>query len=78
MIRVLFWLVIGALAYAGLRKLAGGGRQGPGAPARRGPENMVRCRVCGLNVPQSEAIAVGTEWACCAQHAREQRPGGAA
>jgi hypothetical protein len=74
MIRILFWILIGALLYAAVRKLIAGGS--PGRPAAgRGPENMVRCRVCGLNVPQSEAIAVGAEWACSAKHAGEKPPG---
>ncbi len=80
MTRVLFWFLIGVLLVAGLRKLASG-RQGGGASAAAAPrtgaaENMVRCRVCGLNLPQSEALQVGAQWACCAQHAREPAPGG--
>jgi uncharacterized protein len=75
--RVFFWLLLGALVYAGLRKLAAGRGDGgrppvpPAAAPRAGAaENMVRCRVCGLNLPESEALRVGPQWACCAEHAR--------
>jgi hypothetical protein len=77
MIRILFWLVIGALLAAGLRKLvADGERRGAGGAPRRA-EDMVRCCVCGLNLPQSEATpvrgdaAAPARWACGAPHARD-------
>jgi len=80
MIRLLFWLVIGTLLVAALRKLGSAGRRpGVGAPAVA--ENMVRCCVCGLNLPQSEARRVGAadaaavRWACGAQHARDADAG---
>lgn len=73
MIRLIFWCLIGWLLYVGLRRLQGGAsappprQPGPGAP-----EDMVRCRVCGLNVPKSEAFPSGEgSWACCAEHARQ-------
>lgn len=82
MARLIFWFLIGALVYAGLRKLTRGGAQGPGArgadAAGGRAEDMVRCRVCNLNLPKSEALAVGSEWACCAQHAGSSSPGPAA
>ena len=78
MIRILFWLVIGALLAAGLRKLVADGERRGGAGAPRAAEDMVRCCVCGLNLPQSDAVAVrgggaagSAQWACGAQHARE-------
>jgi hypothetical protein len=80
MIRLVFWCLMGVLLYAGLRKLTGGGRGGAGADRRPDAgaehvESMVRCRVCGLNLPKSEALPVGDQWACCAQHARASGPG---
>ena len=79
--RLVFLCLLGALAYAGLRKLVEGGAR-RGADSSRGPdaggasaEDMVRCRVCGLNVPKSEALPIDGQWACCAQHARASGPG---
>ncbi len=77
MMRLLFWCLIGAVLYAGLRKISGSGGAASSGDASRNAvgagraEDMVRCRVCGLNLPKSEALAVGRQWACCAQHARD-------
>lgn len=69
MSRLLFWLLIAALVVAGLRKL--GGARHPAGPAERPSEPMVRCRRCGLNLPQSEALRAGAGWACSPQHASD-------
>jgi len=34
------------------------------------PELMVNCSHCGLYLPQSEAIAEGDRFFCCAEHRR--------
>lgn len=34
------------------------------------PEQMVTCSQCGLYLPQSEAIAEGDKFFCCAEHRR--------
>lgn len=34
------------------------------------PEQMVNCSHCGLYLPQSEAIAEGDKFFCCAEHRR--------
>ena len=34
------------------------------------PEQMVTCSHCGLYLPQSEAIADGNKFFCCAEHRR--------
>ncbi len=74
--RLLFWALIGVLAYLALRRLARdgqpGGRGRPGSS--RAAEDMVRCAVCGLNLPKSEALPLDGRWACCAEHARQQPP----
>jgi hypothetical protein len=76
MIRLLFWVIVGALLVAAVRKVAGGGARS-GATPPPAVENMVRCCVCGLNLPQSDALRVGgagatpERWACCAQHAHD-------
>lgn len=79
MIRLLFWFVIGALLVAAVRKIGASPAQ-RGASGPRAAENIVRCCVCGLNLPQSEAQAVGPagaapRWACCVEHARDAAAG---
>jgi hypothetical protein len=74
-IRLIFLLGIAWLAYLGLRSLLRNGQGTPPAgPAGRRPEQMVRCQVCGLNLPASEALPVTGGWACCAEHARAGGP----
>jgi uncharacterized protein len=34
------------------------------------PEQMVTCSLCGLYLPQNEAIAEGDKFFCCAEHRR--------
>jgi uncharacterized protein len=34
------------------------------------PEQMVNCSHCGLYLPQSESIAEGDKFFCCAEHRR--------
>ena len=36
-------------------------------------ENMVRCVVCGVNTPRSEAIFSGGEFFCCDEHRQARR-----
>jgi len=74
--RLLFWALLGLVAYLALRRLARDGqaskRQRAGSSGAA--EDMVRCAVCGLNLPKSEALALDGRWACCAEHARQQPP----
>ena len=80
--RVLFWLLLGVVVYAVLRSLGRAGRGagsgvGSGAAPGRAPapsEDMVRCRVCGLNVPKSDALAAGPDWYCSDEHRRIGAP----
>lgn len=46
----------------------------PDKPATEGAEDMVRCVVCGVNVPRSEAILSRGEFFCSEEH-RRARPG---
>jgi uncharacterized protein len=39
-------------------------------PAERGPEDMVKCAHCGVNLPRSEAIFSQGEFFCTAEHQR--------
>jgi len=64
--RVLFWVLLVVVGYAMLTHWAraGAGRREP----RRRSEKMVACAACGLNVPQSEALARNGRWYCSSEH----------
>lgn len=71
MIRVILWAVIAWVVVTGLRRLLAAGKPDANAAAAApAPEQMVRCAVCNLNVPRSEAIAIPVGWACCPEHAQ--------
>ena len=71
--RVLFWVVLGFIAYAAWRwwnvkqRLAER-RSEHGESEKVGAEPMVPCDVCGLNVPRSEAYAGNGRWYCSDDH----------
>jgi uncharacterized protein len=74
--RIFFFLLLALAVYVGWRLLRAQKVAGP--RTRRGTggaEAMVRCEVCGLNVPQSEALAApGSDpqrWYCCDEHRRQ-------
>jgi uncharacterized protein len=79
--RILFFLLLALAAYIGWRlwrvQQARPGRDASSeSRARaRGGEAMVRCEVCGLNVPQSEALPApdsdAQRWYCCEEHRRQ-------
>lgn len=50
-----------------------GRRRDPGRkpPAPRQAEDMVRCKVCGVNLPRSEALLSKGEFYCCDEHRRK-------
>ncbi|HNQ05129.1 MAG TPA: PP0621 family protein [Thiobacillaceae bacterium] len=39
-------------------------------PAPKAAEDMVRCRVCAVNLPRSEAILSKGRFYCCDEHRR--------
>jgi uncharacterized protein len=77
MARILFWVLLGFVAYAAWRwwtakqQLADrrdrSGSDIADADAAA-PEQMVPCDVCGLNVPRSEAFAGNGRWYCSDDH----------
>jgi len=75
--RLIFFLLLAAVAYAGWRWLKaqqrlGADRNSQRARAdRRAEEMMVRCEVCGLNVPQSDAVSDNGRWFCGEEHRRK-------
>jgi uncharacterized protein len=70
--RILFWLLVALAAYIGYRwwriKQQAAAVRGAAGPAK--VESMVRCDVCGLNLPQSEAIGAANRWYCSEEHRR--------
>jgi len=73
--RILFWLLIAAAAYLGYRWWRIKQQQVVAHKAADAPrvETMVRCEVCGLAVPQSDAVRAGAHWYCGEEH--RQRSG---
>ena len=89
--RILFFLLLALAIYIGWRmwRMQQSRSRGDAPPRDRGAvaEHMVRCDVCGLNLPQSEALpapaapeasdapaaADGTpvRWYCCETHRRQ-------
>ena len=39
------------------------------------PEDMVRCIVCGVNLPRGESLAARGQFYCCVDHQRQHDPG---
>jgi uncharacterized protein len=70
--RVLFWLLAALAAYLGFKRWQKRQRYAVGRDHNAPPavESMVRCFVCGLNVPQSEAVSSGDRWFCGEEHRR--------
>ena len=74
MARLLLWMLVGIIAYVALKRWALPGARGS---RRAGPpsEAIVRCASCGLNVPQSEALARDGLWYCSREHLERAQPG---
>jgi hypothetical protein len=84
MSRILFFLLLALAAYVGWRwwrtqQLRGDGAAGRSARSSGGTETMVKCEVCGLNLPQSDALpapgAKPARWYCCEDHRRQGAAG---
>lgn len=75
--RIIFWLLIAAAAYLGYRwwRIKEQRAVARDAPDRPQVEAMVRCEVCGLNVPQSDAVGAGGHWYCGEAHRRRAGQG---
>ena len=68
--RILFWLLLALVAYLGYRwwRIKQRPTVGRDAAERAQVETMVRCEVCGLNLPRSEALAAADRWYCSEEH----------
>lgn len=70
MAKILFIILVTLLLVLWFKHL--GKRRGEsGNPAvPKAPEDMVRCKACGVNLPRSEAILSRGEFYCCDEHRR--------
>lgn len=67
LLRLLILTLVIYLALAGLRRLLRGRRP---ALEADGSVRMVRCRRCGLHVPEHEAVRQGEAYYCSREHSR--------
>ncbi len=70
MLKLLIWLAIALLAVFWFRA----SRRKQVAPPREdraGVEDMVRCQVCGVNLPRSEAILSRGRFYCSPEHQQQ-------
>lgn len=75
--RILFWVVLALAAYAlwrGWRRSQRRARMGTERTTAIDGESMVSCRVCGLNVPRSEAVVDGEHRYCSEEHRQKMHP----
>lgn len=70
-LQLLLWALIGWIAFKFLRQQLNHPKNGEN-PSRPNPTStqMVRCHVCGLHVPQHEAVLAQGRYYCCDDHRR--------
>lgn len=69
--KLLVLILVVLVAYAFVKALAGKSRASGGTPRTRAGERMVPCSQCGVNLPESEALASGGRYFCCDEHRRQ-------
>lgn len=72
--KLLLFVLLGVLAvnwFKGQKRIGRDSGQRPSEP--KGPEDMVRCHVCGINLPRSEAIMSRGRIYCCDEHRRQDQ-----
>lgn len=67
MIRLLFWILLFALAWWFWRKATRPQRPAS-APREEQAEPMVRCAQCGVHVPRAQALQHEQNWYCSRAH----------
>lgn len=68
MTKILVIVLITVLLVMWLKRM-GSKRDGAGRPPQaKAPEDMVRCKVCSVNLPRSEAILSQGQFYCCEAH----------
>ena len=66
--KLLVLIVLGFVVYLILKSYARSQTAKPASNATRGPEDMVKCAHCGVNLPRSEAILTKGEFYCSREH----------
>jgi uncharacterized protein len=74
--KLLFFILLAVVAVAWFKSQQRvGHRQEPGRGGSRNVEDMVRCQVCGINLPRSEAILSRGRIYCSDEHRRQDQEG---
>ena len=68
--KLLVLVLVVLVAYAFVKALAAKGRASGAARRQHAGERMVPCSHCGINLPESEALAAGERYFCCDEHRR--------
>jgi uncharacterized protein len=68
--KLLVLVLVMLVAYAFVKALAAKGRASGAPPRRHAGERMVPCSQCGINLPESEALADGGRYFCSDEHRR--------
>lgn len=68
LIRLLIIIAIVWLLVIAVRRLLASGKRVADKRQERLTENMVRCEVCGLHVPEKEAVREGSHQYCSESH----------
>lgn len=72
MTKLLFFILLGVVAVAWF-KSQGRSRQSLDRRGKQEVEDMVRCHVCGINLPRSEAILSRGRIYCCDDHRHQDQ-----
>ncbi|HEX8980195.1 MAG TPA: PP0621 family protein [Parasulfuritortus sp.] len=72
MTKLLFFILLGAVAVAWYKSQSRP-RRDIDRPRQSEVEDMVRCHVCGINLPRSEAILSQGRIYCCDDHRRQDQ-----
>lgn len=68
MLKILLLIAIVFVALAVFRAYQRSLARPPSTERETGPEDMVKCAHCGVNLPRSEAIYSGGDFFCTAEH----------
>ncbi len=71
--KILFWLVVVGVVVLLMRLAAKKRVPPPDGGRKKEVEDMVRCRVCGVNLPRSEAILSRGRFYCSQEHRNQDQ-----
>lgn len=75
--KLLFWIVVAVIGYLAWRFVQVSQRRSewaarkPESSGGSGEEAMRRCEVCGIHLPESEAVSARGHYYCCVEHRDE-------